>query len=861
VRAALSAATLWQLVEARAETTPGRRMLLEENGREMSFSQYRDTCEVAAAGLAEMGVACGHTVSWELPTGVASAVLAGALARIGAVQNPLVPSCRRREVSFATNKANSRLLVVPSAWRGFDYLEMAREVAAEVPGLRVAPGDRLPSGDPSMLAPPPLAPDAVRWVFFTSGTTGEPKGAKHTDATIQACARGMSEALALSESDLNPLVFPFAHIGGVAWLFCSLMTGCQQLLVEAFEPEQTIPLMARHGVTLAGPVTSAHLAYLAAQRRQPGRRILPSVRAFPGGAAPKPPELHYELKRELGGAGIVSGYGLTECPILSMNRVDAPDDKLANTEGLPTPGVHVRVVDALGRDRRPGEEGELRVKGPQMFKGYLDPVQDEDAIDERGFLRTGDLGYLDEDGHVVVTGRLKDVIVRKGESISAKELEDVLYAHPKVADVAVLGLPDSSRGELVCAVVSPADRANPLTFAEMSAFLRGEGLMVQKIPERLELLESLPRNPSGKVLKQELRERFAAGRSQRSAAARSARPQLVGAAEAAELTRQPVRWEGLGPWGRPALAVDLRGAAGLGQVVPSHLPAVTIGVGGEGELDERCLGAFDVLLTAEPAPAPWVTVADPLGTELESLVRNVEDRPLSSLALVQLLRLTESLDMGDGLVAESAVYSTLQSGPEFARWLASRPPPRERSERRHPLKVERSGGILTVTLDRPEVRNAYNRAMRDALAEALELVLADPDVSKVVLEAAGSDFCSGGDLDEFGTLPDPATAHAVRTTRSVAYLLAACSERVTARVKGACVGAGVELSSFARRVSARPGSFFLLPEQAMGLVPGAGGTVSIPRRIGRQRTAYLALSGRRLVAEDALAWGLVDELA
>jgi enoyl-CoA hydratase/carnithine racemase len=165
-----------------------------------------------------------------------------------------------------------------------------------------------------------------------------------------------------------------------------------------------------------------------------------------------------------------------------------------------------------------------------------------------------------------------------------------------------------------------------------------------------------------------------------------------------------------------------------------------------------------------------------------------------------------------------------------------------------------------ISLTRPHVHNAFNMAMRDELVEALTVALADPTIRKVVLRGEGPSFCSGGDLDEFGSLPDPATAHAVRTTRSPARLLSECAERAQVTVHGACVGAGVELPAFASRVAAREDARFWLPELAMGLVPGAGGTVSLPRRIGRQRTAWLALSGDPIDAETARSWGLVDQI-
>ena len=244
-------------------------------------------------------------------------------------------------------------------------------------------------------------------------------------------------------------MFPFTHVGGVLWLMNALLSGCALIASPCFDPLARIDVLARHGVTQAGAGTAFHQAYLAAQRERGGAAIFPRVRAFPGGGAPKPPQLHADVKRELGGAGIVSGYGMTECPVLAMGSPRDPDAKLAHTEGRACPeSVQIRVVD-----------GELRVRAPQLFRGYLDAALDAAAFDADGWFRTGDLGHLDADGYVVVTGRLKDVIIRNGENISARELEDLLHAHPAVREVAVIGLPDPHTGERACAVVVPADPA------------------------------------------------------------------------------------------------------------------------------------------------------------------------------------------------------------------------------------------------------------------------------------------------------------------------------------------------------------------------------------------------------------------
>jgi enoyl-CoA hydratase/carnithine racemase len=238
----------------------------------------------------------------------------------------------------------------------------------------------------------------------------------------------------------------------------------------------------------------------------------------------------------------------------------------------------------------------------------------------------------------------------------------------------------------------------------------------------------------------------------------------------------------------------------------------------------------------------------------------VHEHPIAAAALKRLLDATESIDVASALVAESATYSTLQAGPEHRAWLETRVP-RQRAEELDAVLVSRDGPTLLLTLHRPHVRNAFNAAMREALLDGLMIATVDPSVEKIVIDAAGANFCSGGDLDEFGTLDDPASAHLLRVDRSVARAVHELRDRTTVIVHGACVGAGVEIPAFADHVVARSDATFRLPEISMGLVPGAGGTVSIPRRIGRERFAWLALTGAMIDATTALTWGLVDEIS
>jgi acyl-CoA synthetase (AMP-forming)/AMP-acid ligase II len=311
----------------------------------------------------------------------------------------------------------------------------------------------------------------------------------------------------VSDRDRSALVFPFTHIGGITWLFTALQTGCSLILMEAFHPTETAEVLSRESVTLAGSGTPFHMAYLAAQKAAL-TPIFPEVRAFPGGGAPKPPQLVHDIRAAFE-APVLSGYGLTEAPILTMASITDTDEELATSEGKAMPGVDLKLVRPDGVVAQQGEEGEVRAKAPQLMKGYLDESLNTDAFDEEGYFRTGDLGRLDEAGNLIITGRLKDIIIRKGENISAKELEDMLFKHPKIADVAVIGVPDPASGERACAVVQTAEGAEPIGFDEMIDYMKGEGLMVQKLPEQLELIDVIPRNASGKILKHVLREKFA----------------------------------------------------------------------------------------------------------------------------------------------------------------------------------------------------------------------------------------------------------------------------------------------------------------------------------------------------------------
>jgi len=560
------APTLWELLERRVALTPDAPMLIQElpdtgtgtgtgtetetetdagtgagPDRVLSFRQVRDRAERVAAGLrAGYGVGEGSRVAWQLPTRVETVLLSLALARLGAVQTPVIALYRGAEVGRILREAEPQLFLVPGVWRGFDYLRLAADASTDGNGdgdgtgdgtgplVRVAYAEAdLPQDDPGTLPPPPRtdlgderAP--VRWVFYTSGSTAAPKGARHTDRTLIAGGAGLAEAMGTGPHDVGSIAFPYAHIGGPAYLVTMLLRGFPSLLAEVFALPDTLAAFRRNGVTVAGGSTAFYSAFVAEQRKlPPGERLLPTLRLISGGGAPCPPELYHEVVAELG-CELAHGYGMTEAAAICMGSpLDSPD-QLAHTEGRPVTGAELRIVRVVrpeggagaaegGGDAAAGETGEVWLRGPMVCRGYTDPELTARAFSAGDWFHTGDLGHIRPDGHVVLTGRLKDIIIRKGENIAPQEIEDLIYQDPRVGAVAVIGLPDPVRGERVCAVVERRPGQEPPTLAEITARLRAAGLMTQKIPEQLEVVDALPRNETlRKVVKQELRDLFAA---------------------------------------------------------------------------------------------------------------------------------------------------------------------------------------------------------------------------------------------------------------------------------------------------------------------------------------------------------------
>ncbi|MGW5076583.1 class I adenylate-forming enzyme family protein [Rhodococcus sp. NPDC004095] len=501
--------SIWALLARRVEATPDAVALIDENDRRETFASVLAAAERTAAGLIAKGIEPGAVVSWQLPTSIDAVILSLALSRIGAVQNPIIPLYRGREVTAMVEQCASQWLITVGEFRGYDHGRMAEEVRAAVsaPLQVMVLADRLPEGDPAALAPVESGADEIRWIYTTSGTTSAPKGVCHTDSTLVAGGLGMADALEVTGADTGTIFFPYAHIGGPDMLIASLSSGMALVLMGVYEPVAAVRLMCQHGVTLTGGSTPHYSLLLQQQRKRPGVPVVPTLRMLAGGGAPMPEKLFHEVFTEIG-VPILHGYGMTESPMIASARPADTIDQLAATSGRPVLNCEIQIRSETDEALPVGGTGRVWLRGPILFKHYISDGTIVRPFDADGWFFTGDIGKLGREGHLTLVGREKDLIIRKGESISPSEIEDVLGKHPAIEDVAVIGLPDDVRGERICAVVQLADQGQNVELDELRDYCRVSGISPAKFPEQLEFVTELPKTPTMKIRKQNLRERI-----------------------------------------------------------------------------------------------------------------------------------------------------------------------------------------------------------------------------------------------------------------------------------------------------------------------------------------------------------------
>jgi cyclohexanecarboxylate-CoA ligase len=509
--------TLDSYLDRWARTRPDKTALVDRFGRH-TWAGLAGLVERIAHGLGAHGVGPGRVISVQLPNWNEFPLLMLAAGRLGAVVNPIPPTYRASELRFMLGLLESQVLVIPGSFRDFDYVRMAAALRAELPRLehvfvvRGEPGpgmtpwgaltDRAWEAQAGRRPLPGHDPGRVHEVIFTSGTTGEPKGVMHTPNTTLSTIYSLIERLAFSDRDVILMASTLGHQTGYLYGFCAnLLLGATTVWLDIWKGEAGARLIAEERVTFSMGATP----FLQDLTYTQTPHDLSSLRLFISAGAPIPRPLVRDARARLGSA-ISAGWGMTENGLVTCNGLDDPEEQVFGSDGAPLPGMELRVVDDEGRDLPPGTEGELLVRGPAQFAGYFRrPEFTRDGHTADGWFRTGDRATLDGDAYLSITGRSKDLIIRGGENIPVAEVENLLYAHPKVAGVAIVAMPDPRLQERACAFVVPK-AGESITLRELTGYLDAQGLAKHKFPERLELVSEFPMTPSGKIQKYRLRQ-------------------------------------------------------------------------------------------------------------------------------------------------------------------------------------------------------------------------------------------------------------------------------------------------------------------------------------------------------------------
>jgi acyl-CoA synthetase (AMP-forming)/AMP-acid ligase II len=486
----------------RAAAEEPDRVLIIDGGTRLSAADLHKRADSLAHSMLTR-FPPGSVVSFMLPNWHEAAVIYMAATLAGMVAHPILPSLRDHDLRFMLADIGSRMIFVPSTFRSHDYAAMLDRVGGTLetpPEVVVVRGDAGPHiafstlFDTIATAPlPALDADDVRMVMYTSGTTGRPKGVMHTHNSINALIRQIGAHWMIERGDRFFVPSPISHIGGSIYAFESpLLLGTTAILAENWDPETAVEIMVRESCThMAG--ATPFLRQLLDSARKAGSR-LPALKVFICGGASVPAALIRDAAGYFEHAIVSRVYGSTEVPVTTVGVIDRTAvDHAADTDGRP--GIATLKI---------AEDGEIRARGPQMFLGYVQADDEASAFDEEGYYRTGDQGQLVDGDLLVVTGRIKDLIIRNGENISPKEIEDLLVAHPAISEIAIVGIPHPRTGECAVAVIVPSGDARP-DVATLAAFLADFGVARFKYPEHVALWDALPRNDAGKVLKQQIR--------------------------------------------------------------------------------------------------------------------------------------------------------------------------------------------------------------------------------------------------------------------------------------------------------------------------------------------------------------------
>jgi len=527
--AAFYAAGYWQptsfnALVAEQAARRGDQTFVFDSTTSLTYAGFRDKALRLAVGLRRQGVRPGDRVVVQLPNWTEFPVIAAALSRIGAILVPIMPIYREDEVAYVLGHSGAVAAVTCHEFRGFGHLEMFQKLQHESPGLRTvyvarSPADLDASETPSLdslvadgelaalevEAGPDSSPDDGFLVVYTSGTTSRPKGCFHTFNTYRATANAIIKGLGYTERDVQFGPSPISHTTGlVTSVVVPLIAGAKSYLMEAWNPEEGLRRIGQYRCTAA--VTATPFLQMLMAAYDPANHDASSLRVWVCAGSPIPSAVVERSSEIFPGCRTLSLYGRSENLVTTMCRVDDPPDRAVRSDGSAVEGAEVKIVGEDGREMTGGEEGDIAYRGPShMIEYFHDDEQTAALFTPDGFSRSGDLGRMDQDGYVRVTGRLKDIIIRGGMNISAREIEEHLVRHPAIADVAVVGMPDERLGEKACAYVVLAEPSAPLTLDDVADYLRAQKVATQKLPERLEIVPALPMTATGKVQKHILR--------------------------------------------------------------------------------------------------------------------------------------------------------------------------------------------------------------------------------------------------------------------------------------------------------------------------------------------------------------------
>jgi cyclohexanecarboxylate-CoA ligase/acyl-CoA synthetase len=504
-----------------------QKVALSDGHDEWTYAEFRGQAYRLAAALRSMGVEAGDRVLTQLPNWCEFAITYAALARIGAVMVPVGMVYRHDEITYIANHSAARGIVATGLFRTFDHLGMVRQIRPQCPSVefvvaaRAEPGPderaftELSRPDAGAEVPtagelgPPPSPDAGHICLFTSGTESRPKGCYHTFNTFRASLQFLMQAIGATENDVAFMASPLSHaVGLVFGLGVPLLSGSSAHLLDIWDPETALTRIQEYRCTSTASATP--FLQMALDAYDPDRHDISSLRTWTCGGAPIPPSMVERMAKVWPQCRLLSLYGRSEVFVSTMLSVEDPAEWALTSDGHPPPWVELDVFDAAGDASPKGSEGEIAQRSPGSMLGYWnDPQRTAEAFDKEGWCRSGDLGRIDENGCLRVTGRLKDIIIRGGLNISAREVEDNLLTHPNVKDVAIVAMPDPMLGERACAFVVPAGQAP--TLSELITYLKVERrVSPTKFPERLEIVDALPITASGKVQKFQLRQRVRA---------------------------------------------------------------------------------------------------------------------------------------------------------------------------------------------------------------------------------------------------------------------------------------------------------------------------------------------------------------